>query len=789
MPYSQSRRAILCLALAPLLFLLGWAAGYLAAHGISARRHITRLETLARAPRSELLTVAGLAQAQHEFRGLQGDLAAFRPLTTVGPPLGWLPWVGPTMRASPYLLEMATASAAAGESACRGAQPIIFALAGENAAASSGERLAAALAQSRLPLDTAQSALELAEAARIRFRADDLLPPLQEGVSRADRLLSGLRTGLRLVEPLPVLLGQPQPRTYLLVAQNNDHLRASGGLIVGLGTLTIDQGKVTGFQFEDSSRVDNWDVGHPAPPKPLQRFMGLELWSLADAGWWPDFTVSAQAMLDLYALNRGVRADGVIAIDLPALALIVDAVGPLHVAEYGDMLDGTNVIDRMRAYWSPPHSAQGMRGLQITAHKPFSALLVRAYYQRQPGTAWFDDLALLDAGGRNLLRNPSFEEDLDGDRMPDGWQGVELGPEDGQDGQQHHSGCFAVVLRGDGQSHKALVQRVERSGAAGEVFYLGGWGRVEAPGTGVYGLEVTVEYADGTSATFALPLPRREGEWYDSAAWLRLSEWWGHRAEFTGVVARALLAHLQHSPAGFYPDRVVQALWRGLAERHIQVYFADEALQTWLAEQGWDGSLPPTPGDSLLVVDSNVGRNKVNPHVSSHIDYRLTLTGDGGGQAELAITYRNNSPPVPHGCQQTPPYTPSYAEATTGCYWDYVRVYAPEGSRLIAVAGADQVSDPAAESARTVFGAFFVLAPGEARTLRFTYTLPSGLIYRGGPYTLWARKQAGTTATPITVEIVPPSSQTGLLPASQPGEAVRFESSLQTDQWFSLPWR
>ena len=55
--------------------------------------------------------------------------------------------------------------------------------------------------------------------------------------------MAALRDGLELAQALPSLLGADKPAEYLLLAQNPDELRATGGFIGAVGVLTLDQGR------------------------------------------------------------------------------------------------------------------------------------------------------------------------------------------------------------------------------------------------------------------------------------------------------------------------------------------------------------------------------------------------------------------------------------------------------------------------------------------------------------------------------------------------------------------
>ena len=79
--------------------------------------------------------------------------------------------------------------------------------------------------------------------------------------------------GAQLGPHLPWLLGMDAPRTYLVLVQNNDELRATGGFISAVGQLTVDQGKVTGLDFADSYKFYHEGGAYPWAPQPMQEYM------------------------------------------------------------------------------------------------------------------------------------------------------------------------------------------------------------------------------------------------------------------------------------------------------------------------------------------------------------------------------------------------------------------------------------------------------------------------------------------------------------------------------------
>ncbi len=249
------------------------------------------------------------------------------------------------------------------------------------------------------------------------------------------------------------------------------------------------------------------------------------------------------------------------------------------------------------------------------------------------------------------------------------------------------------------------------------------------------------------------------------------SDWWGRRKDFMAELIGAALAKAQAGSDLNLPA-LAQSLWQMLDGRHLQIAVDDPVLAEMLAERGWDGGLrPPQRGDFLAVIDSNVGFNKANAAVQQGIAYAVA-SADGGLVATLTLTYTHTAPagsePI---CDRTPRYGDSYDELTRRCYWDYLRVYAPGGSELLAAEGLLQAATEEGERGTTVFAGDFALRPGDQRVVTLRYRLPAEVA--AAPYRLFVRKQAGTPAPPLAVA----------------AGACRWETDLAQDRSFACEAR
>lgn len=360
-PADTPNRAIgryvrLALLLLLLAFLL-WA-GLKAWRVAGATRSLLAVEDEARA-----LAAGGLAGldadaaealllgARADVVTLRDELAFVRP---IAPYLGWVPRLGPTLVAAPHLLDMADGGTEAAVLAVGSLKPALATVQGESFGTNSLGELLPTLTAAGPALREASVALDRTAAARgalaAAVPAEQLPWRVQQLLTVADEWLPLGQSGLRLAPYLPTLLGADGPRRYLIMAQNEDELRATGGFLTGAGLVTVENGRIADLRFRDSSDVDNIAAKpYDFPPQPLYDFMGLEIFVFRDANFWPDFPTSARKAIDLYAYGLDVEPlDGAIAIDQEFLRLLVEAIGPVPIPDSEQVINANNLLQILR---------------------------------------------------------------------------------------------------------------------------------------------------------------------------------------------------------------------------------------------------------------------------------------------------------------------------------------------------------------------------------------------------------------------------------------------------------
>ena len=447
---------------------------------------------------------------------------------------------------------------------------------------------------------------------------------------------------MALIKLGPGLAGLDRPKTYLILVENEDELRATGGYITAAGTVTVHYGRITNLSIEDAFAIDNLKLKYPRPPQPLQDYMDAPQWLLRDANWSPDFPSTAALAKALYSATRPKQIDGVVALDQMSLRIMLAAIGPISVDGFTTRINSDNLVEMLRA-------------------------------AREP--------------------------------------------------------------------------------AAGQ----------------------TVNY-----------------------------DWWLHRKDFMPTVAAAMLRRVVWSNWG----SLLHAALRALDERHVQITLKDPAAETILSQFGWNGQLAPGRADYLMVVESNVGFNKVNAVEQTRLSYSVDLADRGIPTATLTLAQTN---PVAGQlpCKPGPSYgSGHYADLVDRCYWSYVRIYTPRGATLLAATPHDEpaewmllgqpvtgtVTTAGGENGTQSFGTLVVVPFSTTITTTLQYVLaPGALAVAQGQttYTLRLQKQAGTGAVPIDISVrLPPGAvvRSASPPGRQQGDIWRLALALQQDMTLQISY-
>lgn len=346
-----------------ILFILLLLLGGLAIAGLKARRvyqlalvvrqDAENLRTLITkdTPRLERMREAGpaLAGLRQDFDALHAEV---KPYLWLGKWLGWVPTYGGDLAAAQDLLTLADELLASADASYEAVLPLMEK---NDHAPLDLPRLTEELLRAQPHFSRAQQALGRARAARSRLLPETLTPELRELLDDIDRLLPPLEEGLAVAMELPRVLGAMEegPKTYLLLVQNEDELRPTGGFITAAGTLLLQDGRISSLNFSNSGNSDDWTKPYPRAPWQLQEYMNSPVLIFRDTNWFVDFRTAARYAEQLYSYSNNHSVDGVIAFDQQTLVEILRVVGPIQVEGVEYPIDASNVIPYMRAAKTP----------------------------------------------------------------------------------------------------------------------------------------------------------------------------------------------------------------------------------------------------------------------------------------------------------------------------------------------------------------------------------------------------------------------------------------------------
>lgn len=239
----------------------------------------------------------------------------------------------------------------------------------------------------------------------------------------------------------PAIAGFQNKKTYLVLFQNSMELRPTGGFIGSLAGATFSEGKLSDFSIQDVYTLDGQLKGHVDPPRPVAELLEQEHWYLRDSNWDPDFSRSAQKARWFYEKESGNTVDGVIAINVPFLLGILNAIGPVDLADYNDRITADNFFGKS-LYYTQSNFFPGS-----TQKKDFLGSLVGAILAKTSGSKTLEPAILralvhaLRAGDLLLWFNDG-EAQAVVERL--GWAGRV--PSSGQCIGQEDGGCLSDRL-------------------------------------------------------------------------------------------------------------------------------------------------------------------------------------------------------------------------------------------------------------------------------------------------------------------------------------------------------
>jgi hypothetical protein len=306
----------------------------------------------------KLEQVPEISSKVHELRAELDSLQnAAQPYLWLAPYLGWIPRRGGDLSQAEDLLAMAQGLVTAADEGLTAVTPAIQATMEQNHPLDVMD-LILQLQEVNPQLLNAQVALAQAQAAREQIEVERLSPRLKNLVTkRVDPLFQSIagvfpmEDALTMIRIAPRLLGSSKagPQTYLILMQNEDELRPTGGFLTAVGSAVVKDGKLISIKIESSDLVDDMTKPYPSPPWQFKEFMNIEMLLFRDSNWFTDFPTTVSWAEYFYSYTRATSADGVIALDMQVIVQMLELLGPVQVDGVDLPITSENVMEYLRS--------------------------------------------------------------------------------------------------------------------------------------------------------------------------------------------------------------------------------------------------------------------------------------------------------------------------------------------------------------------------------------------------------------------------------------------------------
>ncbi len=145
---------------------------------------------------------------------------------------------------------------------------------------------------------------------------------------------------------MPEVVALDGSKTYLVILQNNNELRPTGGFIGSFAKVSFTNGKLQKLEVNDTYAIDGQLKIHVEPPKEIKSDLNQKDYFLRDANFEPDFPTSARQIEWFYNKETGQRVEGVVALDISAIEDLLSSLGPIDLPDYNEQITSGNLFEK-----------------------------------------------------------------------------------------------------------------------------------------------------------------------------------------------------------------------------------------------------------------------------------------------------------------------------------------------------------------------------------------------------------------------------------------------------------
>ena len=181
---------------------------------------------------------------------------------------------------------------------------------------------------------------------------NDLVDQVREPLGIASRFLGKNGNALSV---LPTMVGCNGTRSYLVVAQNNAEIRATGGLPGAMTVVTVDNGQISLGEVASLGAITPI-AQSPLPITDEERVLFGESLGTTPANmtFTPDFSRAASLISQAWQYCQGQTVDGVVSMDPVMFQWLLGLVGGSATLSDGSVINGDNATEALISdtYWN-----------------------------------------------------------------------------------------------------------------------------------------------------------------------------------------------------------------------------------------------------------------------------------------------------------------------------------------------------------------------------------------------------------------------------------------------------
>lgn len=150
---------------------------------------------------------------------------------------------------------------------------------------------------------------------------------------------------------LPEMIGlDGKRREYLVLLQNENEIRPSGGFIGSFAILAFEGGRFLNFQVNDIYEADGQLRGHVEPPEEIKKYLGEAGWYMRDANWQASFPLVSRDVQWFLDKETGRKVDGVIGLNLASVKAVLGVMGEIFVPDFKEKVNENNLYEQAEFY-------------------------------------------------------------------------------------------------------------------------------------------------------------------------------------------------------------------------------------------------------------------------------------------------------------------------------------------------------------------------------------------------------------------------------------------------------